>query len=209
METQQMMEFLLKMEANRKKDQDKLLATMEADREERRVCQEKLREKIATDKEEMKAAMRSMRSELDEAIQQRIEQIKARTEAMQRKIGSSHMEIVSAFKPKIEKVTMACQEMETRQEEKPTSLDRKPEAAQEEVPIEEAKVMPVGEPKKKRRRDRKMAMQHHRQKPETLTRENCRPQKRLPIARTETNHRVEVTWKMQAEKKMPRCATVA
>jgi hypothetical protein len=29
-----MMEFLLKMEAKRKKDQDKLLATMEADREE-------------------------------------------------------------------------------------------------------------------------------------------------------------------------------
>jgi hypothetical protein len=49
--------------------------------------------------------------------------------------------------------------MEARLEEKgPTSVDRKPEAAQqEEVPLQDAEVMPVGEPKKKRRRDRKMA----------------------------------------------------
>jgi hypothetical protein len=45
--------------------------------------------------------------------------------------------------------TMACQEMEARQEDKPTSLDRKPEVAeQREVPVEDAEVMPVGEPKK-------------------------------------------------------------
>jgi hypothetical protein len=45
--------------------------------------------------------------------------------------------------------TTACQEMEARPEEKkPTSLDRKPEAAQKtEVPAENATVMPVGEPK--------------------------------------------------------------
>jgi hypothetical protein len=43
-------------------------------------------------------------------------------------------------------------------EKKPTSLDRKPEAAQkEEVPKVDAEVVPVGEPKKKRRRDRKLA----------------------------------------------------
>jgi hypothetical protein len=40
-------------------------------------------------------------------------------------------------------------------EEKPTSVDRKPEAAERrEVPIEDAEVMPVGEPKEIRRRDR-------------------------------------------------------
>jgi hypothetical protein len=62
--------------------------------------------------------------------------------------------------------TMACQEMEARQEEKgPTSVETKPEAAQkEEVPVEAAEVMPVGEPKKKRRRDRKLAAERHRQK---------------------------------------------
>jgi hypothetical protein len=54
------------------------------------------------------------------------------------------------------KETLACQEMETRQEEeKPTSLDRKPEAAEEgQIPEENAEVIPVGEPRKKRRRDR-------------------------------------------------------
>jgi hypothetical protein len=57
------------------------------------------------------------------------------------------------------KETMACQEMEARQEEeKPTSLDKKPEVAeQREVPVEDAEVIAVGEPKKKRRRDRKLA----------------------------------------------------
>jgi hypothetical protein len=42
---------------------------------------------------------------------------------------------------------MACQEVEARQEEEPTSVDMKPEAAQqEEVPVEDTKEIPVGEP---------------------------------------------------------------
>jgi hypothetical protein len=47
--------------------------------------------------------------------------------------------------------TLACQEMEARQEEKkPTSPDRKPETAQkDEDPVDDAEAMPVGEPKKK------------------------------------------------------------
>jgi hypothetical protein len=53
----------------------------------------------------------------------------------------------------MDKKTMACQEMDARQE-KPTSLDRKPEAAEERhVPEENAEVIPVGEPRKERRRD--------------------------------------------------------
>jgi hypothetical protein len=51
---------------------------------------------------------------------------------------------------------MACQEMEEHQEEvEPTSADRKPEAAkQRKFPAENATVMPVGELRKKRRKDR-------------------------------------------------------
>jgi hypothetical protein len=51
--------------------------------------------------------------------------------------------------------TMACQGMEAcLEEEKPTSLDRKSEAAEErQVAEEDPEVMPVGEPRKKRRRD--------------------------------------------------------
>jgi hypothetical protein len=43
----------------------------------------------------------------------------------------SHKEIVAECKPETEIKTIACQEMEARQEEKPTSLDRKPEVAEE------------------------------------------------------------------------------
>jgi hypothetical protein len=50
--------------------------------------------------------------------------------------------------------TMACQEMEARQDEKPTSLDRKPDVTEEQhVPENKAEVIPVGEPRKKRCRD--------------------------------------------------------
>jgi hypothetical protein len=84
--------------------------------------------------------------------------------------------------------TFACQEMEARQEEKkPTSTDRKPEAAQkDEVPAESAKVMPVGEPKKKRRKDRKLAAECRRQEPK------CGPPMEVAVARRGTSHRATV-----------------
>jgi hypothetical protein len=67
-------------------------------------------------------------------------------------VGEPEEEMTSINRKK----TMACQEMEERLvEEQPTSLDMKPEAAeQREVLVEDAEVMPVGEPKKKRHRDR-------------------------------------------------------
>jgi hypothetical protein len=107
--------------------------------------------------------------------------------------------------------TLACQEMEAHQEEKkPTSPDRKAEAAQkDEVPAESAEVMPVGEPKKKRCRDRKLPAERRRQELKDLTWENSKPQKKLATARRGTSHRVEVARKMQADKKMPHRATVA
>jgi hypothetical protein len=99
---------------------------------------------------------------------------------------------------------MACQEMEARQEEKATSLDRKLEAAEErEVPVEDAEVMPVGEPRKKRRRDRNQ----RNKKKRTQGNDGC--QRRLATARRRTSHRAEVARKIKADKKMPRRATVA
>jgi hypothetical protein len=101
--------------------------------------------------------------------------------------------------------TMACQEMEAHQEEKkPTSVDIKPEAAEREVPTEDAEVMPVGEPKKKRRRDRKPAAERRCHKPKTSTRENCGPQKRLVVARRGTSRREKVTRHTKETDKMPR-----
>jgi hypothetical protein len=100
--------------------------------------------------------------------------------------------------------TMACQEMEARQEEKLTSLDRKPEAAEERhVPEENAEVIPVGEPREKRRRDR------NQRKKKKRTQGNDGYQRRLAAARRGTSHRAEVARKMQTDKKMPRLVTVA
>jgi hypothetical protein len=101
--------------------------------------------------------------------------------------------------------------MEAHQvEKKPTSPDRKPDAVQKsEVPAENAIVMPVGEPKKKRRRDRKLASERRRQKPKISTRENCGPQKRLAVARRGTSRREKVTQNTKETGKMSRRATVA
>jgi hypothetical protein len=61
--------------------------------------------------------------------------------------------------------TMACQEtMEACLERKePASVEMKPELADKEVPLEDAKVMPVGEPRN-RRRDRRNLAAGRRQK---------------------------------------------
>jgi hypothetical protein len=148
--------------------------------------------------------------------QARLEEIAALTDkiwaAMQQMRNVSRKETAAVIKPKTEVKTMACQEMEARQEErKPTSPDRKPEAAEEyEVPAENATVMPVGEPKKKSRRDRKLAAEHRRQKTNTSTRENCGPQKRLAVARSGSSRRGKVTrHTKETDRKMPRRATVA
>jgi pyruvate kinase len=60
-------------------------------------------------------------------------------------VGESEEEMT----PVTREETITCQEMEARQEEEeePTSVDMKPEAArQEEVPVEDTTVIPVGEP---------------------------------------------------------------
>jgi hypothetical protein len=81
-----------------------------------------------------------------EKIAARTEVIKARTKAVRENMGTSHKEIVAEVKPERdaesmacqetmevhleEDGTMACQEMEARpEEEEPTSVDMKPEAA--------------------------------------------------------------------------------
>jgi hypothetical protein len=60
-------------------------------------------------------------------------------------VGESEEEMT----PVTREETMACQDMEASQEEeKPTSVDMKPDTAQqEEVPVEDATAIPVGEPK--------------------------------------------------------------
>jgi hypothetical protein len=85
--------------------------------------------------------------------------------------------------------TLACRETteERLEEKKPTSPDRKPEAAQKaEVPAENATVMPVEEPKKKRCRDRKLAAERRHQEPKDTKKINGGPQEKLAVARRRT-----------------------
>jgi hypothetical protein len=101
------------------------------------------------------------------------------TEARQEEMKTSRRETAAVIEPETEVKTMAYRETtEERQEEKkPTSPDRKPEEAQkDEAPADDAEVMPVGEPKKKRRRDRKLAAEHCRQEPK------CGPPMELAVA---------------------------
>jgi hypothetical protein len=141
MNSQQIKEFLLAM-------QTKAEADMKANKEEGKADQEKAEADRKIDKEERKADRVQM--------QERMEAHQREIKEMMKIMNSNHKE------------TLACRETteERLEEKKPTSPDRKPEAAQKtEVPAENATVMPAGEPKKKWRRDRKLATERCHQEP--------------------------------------------
>jgi hypothetical protein len=102
---------------------------------------------------------------------------------------------------------MACEEMEAHPEEKElTSVDRKPEAAQQkEFPIDDATVMPVRGLKRKRCRGRNLATEWQGTlKERTQCKDWCR--KKLAIAC------MEVTWENRASQKklaVAHCFTVS
>jgi hypothetical protein len=116
------------------------------------------------------------------------EDLLAKIDARRENMGTSHKEMVSEFKPEIEEETVAYQEMEARQDEqKPTPVNRKPEAAehQEEVPKEDAIAKPVNG-RKRRHRGKKQAA-GRREEPKKLNRGDwipdevgCRLQEGVP-----------------------------
>jgi hypothetical protein len=96
------------------------------------------------------------------------------------------------------------------EKKKPTSPDRKPEATRKtEAPAENARVIPVEEPKKKRRRDRKLATERCHQELKDMKKKNCGPQKRLAVAHRGTTHCAKVGQKTPIDRKMSRHPTVA
>jgi hypothetical protein len=103
--------------------------------------------------------------------------------------------------------------MEARpKEEEPTSPARKLEEAQKaEVPAENATVMPVGELKKKRHRDRKLAAECRCQELKDTKKINGGPQEKLAISRRGTSHRATVARQKgkRSDIRMSRRATVA
>jgi hypothetical protein len=174
---EQMMEFLLKMEADRKADRK---AWQEKEDADLKVW----REKMATERGPIEAETEKIKART-RAIRENMQAYEAKTNAVSPAMQvteTSRKKTAAIIGPETEVKTMACQEMEAHQEEeKPTSADWKPEAAKKrKAPVDDAEVMPVREPKKKRRRDRKLAAEHHRQKTNTSTRENCTPRKDWP-----------------------------
>jgi hypothetical protein len=158
METQQMMEFLLKTEANRKTDKENLMAKLDADR---KTVHKELLAKMEADRKAAQEKADADRVRMQEFMKN-LQAYQAKTDTVLPAIQvtkTSHKETASLIEPENEVKTMACLGTEARPEvEKPTSTERKPEAEEVyEVPAENATVMPVGEPKKERRRDRKLA----------------------------------------------------
>jgi hypothetical protein len=157
MDTQQVLELLLARMETMQVKADANQAKAEADRKADK-------EEIKTNQEKAETRHKDFLARLD-----------ADSKAWRKEMAAMRNKWVNDNRDE----TLAYQEMEARQEEKkPTSPDRKPEAAQkEEAPAESAEVMPVGEPKKKGRRDRKLAAERRRQEPKDTKRINGRPQK--------------------------------
>jgi hypothetical protein len=113
-------------------------------------------------------------------------------------MGSMQVELKSAIQDlKINgEETMACQEkMETRLEgkEEPASEEMKPEVAQQEVPREDAAVMPIGG-LRKQRRGRKQAA-GRREKPKKVNRGICGSREKLAAACRKVSRHATVAWR--------------
>ncbi|PNF24447.1 hypothetical protein B7P43_G09688 [Cryptotermes secundus] len=191
MEPQQMMEFLLAMQAKADARYEEAKINQAKADADRKAMQER------TDAN-MKTSHKELLAKLEDDRQANMKAWRGEMSAMTDKWGSdSHME------------TMACQVMEARRDEEPSSVDRKPEVAQKvEFPVVDAEVMPVREPKRKRRRDRHLAEERRRQKTKDSRREIREPQKKLTVAHRRTTRRLEVAQKTQIDQKVSRRATV-
>jgi hypothetical protein len=117
--------------------------------------------------EVLKTMIEKMRAET-EAIQAETEATRARTRAMRDKRMKANRDACIEDIKDTQEETMACQQtMEARlEEEEPASVDMTPEVSHEQkVPMEDAVVMPVREPRK-RRQDRRYLAAVRRQKKE-------------------------------------------
>jgi hypothetical protein len=86
--------------------------------------------------------------------------------------------------------------MEARlEEEKPASMEMKHEVAHEEVPVENAARMPVGEPRKRCRDRRHLAAQRRQKKEEERTQSKNGCRNNLVASRRGTTCRATVAWR--------------
>jgi t-SNARE complex subunit (syntaxin) len=129
MKMEQLSEMLKEMEAKRKKDMQEMEANRKADKD-------------------FMAKLNAYQAKMEASHKKLLSIMEADRQAERREPEEKMTSITR-------KQMMACPEKtEARlEEEEPTSLDRKPETAEQEVPLEDTEVMLIGEPKRKRRRD--------------------------------------------------------
>jgi hypothetical protein len=180
MEMQQIIEMLARMDANRKIDKEEMTENMDANQAK---AGKTLKETLAKMEVDRKADKKQMLVEM-----------KANQTRMDANMGSMKAELKSTIKDmKINgEEAMACQETveERLEEEKPASMELKPEVADEEVPLEDAIVMPVREPRKRHRDRRHLAAQCRQKKEQKRTQRKDGYRKNLVIAR-----RAAVAWR--------------
>jgi hypothetical protein len=173
---QQILEMLIEMKADRIADQEKADANRKADQEKADTNRQADRELL---KGIMDANVKSMREDI--------------------RCGQAEMRsILDAWITDIKDArikTTACQEVTGANPEKIEPNPGKMQSAEEhqEIPKEDAAVMPVGE-LRKRRRDRNLAA-GRRQKPKRRIQVTCESWRRLIVSGKKITRRATVAWR--------------
>ncbi|PNF23931.1 hypothetical protein B7P43_G12410 [Cryptotermes secundus] len=158
-------------EEERRKEKEEMEECRRKEEEEMEECRRKEKEEMEEnrrkEKEEMEENRRKEKEEMEENRKKDKEDLMAKLDSYQEKAEIGLNELLARLEDVRQTNRRELQEMmdvnqartdkKARPEgEKPASANRKLEAAGlREVPIQDTEVMPVGEPKKKRRRDRK------------------------------------------------------
>jgi hypothetical protein len=187
MEMQQIVEMLAKLQASQ-----------DADREERKADQEKMaadllarmKEDRKADQEDFLERMDKMYAKMAKADKQEemLTDINAKTKARRDK----RMEANSNDD---RNEWTACQDvMEANPEKMESNLKEKEAVVQrQDIPIENVAMMPVGEPRKRRRGGKLIA--GRRGKPKKLNRRNCGSRKKLAAACRKVSRYATVAWR--------------
>jgi hypothetical protein len=153
---------------------ERLLATINADREERRANRKIDKEEINTNN---KTIMAEIQAKADVNLKEMRKEIKSGQAGLRSMLNAWLTDIKNDRKE-----TMAfLEKTKARLEvEEPASEDRTPEVAHdEEVPKEDAVVMPVGEPRKRRRNRRSLAaLRRQKEQDQNLDARRCRKEQR-------------------------------
>jgi hypothetical protein len=180
-------------------------ATAHADRKAYREDLKEMKDEI---KEEMKSTVSAIEEKLETAINSirpELKDVNNLTQYLCKEVTETQVDlqvVKTSFETRTKGMKntreemVACQEtMEARLEgkEEPASEEMKPEVAHEEVPKEDAAVMPVRGLRKQRRGQKHAA--GRREEPEKLNRGICGPRENLAATCRKVSRRATVAWR--------------